>query len=223
MKKLPFLAAGLALAAATSAWGQTVTPAQPPVGGGAGQSVVTPPAEALVPGTTGAAGEANVVLPPAESLTPGPSQTVLPPVEQLVPGAPGGFPAAAGTPDAGTVTGAGTATTGTLGVNTAAGLTVPPALSASQAAQGALQQGGLAPIVTETGIGATRQVAFYGDPEGTQQQQQQRREAGVAGAMQGVPIGTSPGSRPGAPQYIGAEVTPYDPDMPDALDFSRTP
>lgn len=222
MKRTPLLAAGFALAAATSAWGQTVTPAQPPGGGTAGQSVVTPPVESIVPGNAGPSGAANVVLPPAESLTRGPNQTVLPPVEQLVPGAPGGFPATTGAADTGTATGAGSTATGTLGVNTAAGLTVPPALSAAQAAQGALQQGGLAPIVTETGITATRQVAFFGDPESAQRQP--RRAAGAeAGAMQGVPIGTSPGSRPGAPQYIGTEVTPYDPDMPDALDFSRTP
>lgn len=219
-----------AMLAATSAWAQTVTPNQPATGAGTtGQNVVAPPAEALVPGATSTSGAANVVLPPAESLTRGGGQTVLPPAENLTTGQAGGFPATAGAGGAGTAgtpatatgtgtTGTGTAATGTL---TSTGLTVPPAITPSQAAQTALQTGGLAPLVTETGVGATTQVAFFGD--GSQQPQRRGTGGGALGATAVAPIGTSPGSRPGAPQYIGAETTPYDPDQPDALDFSRTP
>lgn len=218
------------LAIAAPAGAQTVTPVQG-AGATAAPNVVAPPAEALVPGSTGASGAANVVQPPAEALTPGANQAVLPPAESLVQGAPGGLPAAtagavgtgAGTTGVATPnTATGTSTTGTATTGTiATGLTVPPAISSAQAAQTALEQGGLAPIVTETAGVAATQVAFYGDREGARRQQQRQGAGGAP--MNLVPIGTSPGSRPGAAEYIGAPITPYDSDSPDALDFSRTP
>jgi hypothetical protein len=164
------------------AWAQTAATGTGTAGTGVPSTVVAPPAEDLVPRTSG-----NIVAPPAENLVPRTSGNIVaPPAENLVNGAGGGAPA-----------------TGVNTLGTSTGLTQPPAVTIQPLA-------GQAP------------TAFYGGAQGAPGN---LGSAGGGMAAAGVlaPTGTSPGSRPGAPTYVVAPLDPYDPDEPDALDFSRTP